>query len=873
MKSLKPWLLDAVAVLFFVVLAFAYFYPADFEGRDLNQGDISAGVGAGQEQMEYLKRTGERTRWTNSLFSGMPTYQLAPSYNSGKVIDQVAEVYHLWLPTNVWYLFAYLLGFYILLRAFDFRQSLAALGSILWAFSTYFLIIIAAGHIWKVMALAYLPPMIGGIVLAYRGKYLLGAAVTGIFAALEVQANHVQMTYYYLFVILFMLIGYLVDAIRKKQMVVFLKATGVVVIGGMLGLLANISNLYHTWQYSQETMRGGSELVKTDSGNQTSGGLERSYITDYSYGIGETWSLLVPNVKGGTSMHVIWEDEAAKKVLEDEQVELGGGQKAPALAVVGELANPNGYFKDATGGQPVYFTQYWEENLEPGAHGTMGPVYVGAFVLMLFVLGLFIVKGPLKWALLAATVLSIMLAWGKNFMGLTDFFIDYVPMYAKFRAVESILVIAEFTIPLLAMLALKEVMEKPEVLAGKKIYYLYGAFAATGGMALLFALMPTVFFDFYSNAEFSLANRILPAPADAQSMLNALSKARQAIFTADCWRSFIIVVIGTLMLLLYRAKKLKALPVVAVLVVLCLVDLWQVNRRYLNPNDEHQFVKKVERQYIRPLTEADRQILDDPSLNYRVLNLAGNLFNENETSYYHKSIGGYHAAKLRRYQDLIDYYISREHSQVFEALRLYNGELQEAPGDTLWPVLNMLNAKYFLLAQQNFYRPNPYAQGNAWFVDKMSYVDNATAEINALRTVNLRHEAVADKKFEETLGQALPLDTAATVELTSYEPNQLKYQVSSEKGGVLVFSEIYYPGWEATVDGEPVALGRVNYVLRAMRIDGGKHEVVLSFFPQSITTTEVIAYTSIAILALLIVALVVFSYRKKSKKYGVQNKG
>ncbi|UKK50581.1 YfhO family protein [Prevotella sp. E13-17] len=865
MKSLKPWLLDAVAVLFFVVLAFAYFYPADFEGRVLNQGDISAGVGAGQEQADYMERTGDRTRWTNALFSGMPTYQLSPSYNSDKAISKVADAYHLWLPLNVWYLFAYLLGFYILLRAFDFRQQLAALGSILWAFSTYFLIIIAAGHIWKVMALAYLPPMIGGIVLAYRGKYLLGAVVTSIFAALEVQANHVQMTYYYLFVILFMLIAYLVDAVRKRQMAHFCKATAVVVVGGLLGILANISNLYHTWQYSQETMRGGSELVKGDAGNQTAGGLERSYITDYSYGIGETWSLLVPNVKGGTSTHVIWEDEAAKDILEKEQVELGGGQKAPALAVVGELANPNGYFKDATGGQPIYFTQYWEESLEPGAHGTMGPVYVGAFVLMLFVLGLFIVKGPMKWALLAATILSIMLAWGKNFMGLTDLFIDYVPMYAKFRAVESILVIAEFTIPLLAMLALKEVIEKPEVLSGKNIYYLYGAFAATGGMALLFALMPTLFFDFYSDAEVKLASGILPAPADAQSLLTALSHARQAIFTADCWRSFIIIVIGTLMLLLYRAKKLKALPVVAVLLVLCLVDLWQVNRRYLNPNDEHQFIKKVERRYVRPMTDADRQILNDSSLDYRVLNLAGNLFNENETSYYHKSIGGYHAAKLRRYQDLIDYYISREHSQVFAALQQYNGELQEAPGDSLWPVLNMLNTKYFLLAQQNFYRPNPYAQGNAWFVDKLSYVDNATAEINALRTINLRHEAVADKQFADVLGQASPLDTAAVVKMTAYEPNQLKYQVKSSKGGVLVFSEIYYPGWEATVDGQPVELGRVNYVLRAMRIEGGEHEVVLSFFPQSITTTEAIAYVSLVIIALLVLVLLFFTYRKKQK--------
>ena len=856
MKILKQWLPDVLAVVFFAVLAFAYFYPADVQNRVLNQGDVSAGIGLGEESSQYQKRTGEQTRWTNAIFSGMPTYQIAPSYSSTSTLSAVEKAYHLWLPDNVWYLFVYLLGFYILLRAFDFRQHLAALGAVLWAFSTYFLIIIAAGHLWKVMALAYLPPMIGGIVLAYRGKYMWGLIVTALFAAMEVNANHVQMTYYYLFVILFMIIAFLVDAIMKKEYAKFLKATGVCLVGGLLGIMVNLSNLYHTWEFSKETMRGKSELVKKNAENQTDGGLERSYITDYSYGIGETWSLLVPNVKGGTSMKLLWEDEGARDAIKDMSVNVGPGQTMPASQVFDYLSQ-NG----------LYFTQYWNDNLEEGANGTMGPVYVGAFVLLLAILCLLVCyRNPLTWGLLAATLLSIMLAWGKNFMGLTDFFIDHMPMYAKFRAVESILVIAEFTIPLMAMMALKEVWQKVENGTTQERNYIgkaiLVAFALTGGVALLFAVTPTTFFDFYTDAEVKLFNQILPPPASADALLEALSKARQAVFTADCWRSFLIILVGTLVLLAYRIKKMKAWMMVGLLLAICLTDLWTVNRRYLNPNDEKQFVKKVERQQVRPMTDADRQILADPALDYRVLNLAGNVFNENETSYYHKSVGGYHPAKLRRYQELIEYYLSDQLNAVRQALSTTGTDLTKVNGDSIWPVINMLNTKYFLMAQQNISIQNPYAFGNAWMVDHVTYVNNANEEMDGLGQLNLRHEAVADKQFEQVLGQAVAQDSTTTVQMTSYEPNQLKYTVEG-KGGVLVFSEIYYPGWTATVDGQEVELGRVNYVLRALHIEAGKHEVVLSFFPQSVKTTETLAYVALAILLALIVLVVVLQVRKK----------
>ena len=858
MKLLKQWLPDVLAVVFFAVLAFVYFYPADVQNRVLNQGDISAGIGMGEETAQYYQRTGERTRWTNSLFSGMPTYQIAPAYDSSYTLSAVEKAYHLWLPDNVWYLFVYLLGFYILLRAFDFRQHLAALGSVLWGFSTYFLIIIAAGHLWKVMALAYLPPMIAGIVLAFRKKYLWGLIVTALFAALEIHANHVQMTYYYLFAILLMIAAFIVDAVMKKEYVHIAKALGVCALGGLLGLMVNASNLYHTWEYSKETMRGKSELVKANTDNQTSSGLERSYITDYSYGIGETWSLLVPNVKGGTSMRLLFDDEGAKKAVKDVNVNMGGGQTMPASQVFDYLQQ-NG----------LYFTQYWNDNLEEGANGTMGPVYVGAFVLLLAVLCLLLCyRNPLTWGLLAATLLSIMLAWGKNFMGLTDFFIDYVPMYAKFRAVESILVIAEFTIPLMAMLALKELVTLRENLTHhpspiKPQVAILIAFALTGGVALLFALTPTTFFDFYTNAENDLFQQILPGSADA--LLEALSRARQSVFTADCWRSFIIIVIGTFVLLLYYARKLKTWLMAAILLVLCLFDLWTVNRRYLDPNDTKQFVKKVERQQIRPLTEADQRILDDPTLYYRVLNLAGNVFNENETSYYHKSVGGYHAAKLRRYQELIERYIAKQQDAVQKTITTYYGDLTQVNGDSIWNVLNMLNTKYFLLASQNLEVQNPYAYGNAWFVDKVKYVDNANQELDGLAQVDLRHEAVADKQFQQMLGDAAVQDSTSNVTLTAYEPNQLTYQVKSAQGGVLVFSEIYYPGWTATVDGQETEVGRVNYVLRALHIAPGEHQVVLSFFPKTVNTTETIAYVAMGILLLLVVGVVVIQFRNRKK--------
>ena len=816
MNNLKRCLPDVLAVILFAVISFAYFFPADIEGRILYRHDASAGRGAGQEISEFKKQTGETSRWTNALFGGMPTYQTAPSYGSTSTLSKVADAYHLWLPENVWYVFAYLLGFYILLRAFDFRWYLAMLGAVTWAFSTYFLIIIAAGHIWKVMALAYLPPMIAGLVLAYRGKYLAGLIVTAIFSAFEINANHVQMTYYYLMVIACLVVAWFIDALRQHRLKHFITATAVCALGALIGISINLSNLYHTWEYSQETMRGKSELVKQNSGNQTSSGLDRDYITQWSYGIDETWTLLVPNTKGGASMPLSMNSTAMSH----------------ADPTYVDVYNQIG--------------QYWGE--QPG---TSGPVYVGAFVLMLFVLALFVVKGPVKWALLAATVLSIMLSWGKNFMGLTDFFLDYVPMYAKFRTVASILVVAEFTIPLLAMLALRQMAQQSDrrqSWGGKPVAI---AFVLTAGACLLFALMPETFFPKYISSSEMQALSQLPAE-HLQPLMVSLTEMRKAMFTSDCWRSFWVIVVGSALLVLMTAGKLKKEYAIGAMLVLCLIDLWPVNKRYLN---DQMFVPKAEREQAQQLTPTDEQILHDKSLDYRVLNLASNTFNENETSYYHKSIGGYHAAKLRRYQDLIDNYIQPEMGRIYEAVSEAGGDMTQIKGDSLFPVLNMLNAKYFILPLQGGQTvplQNPYVYGNAWFVDKIDYADNANAELAALAKLDLRHAAVADSKYRATLGEAAAQDTASIVTITDYKPNSLTYDVNSGKGGIIVFSEIYYPGWTATIDGQPADLGRADYVLRALHIEPGCHTVELTFKPQTVKTTETIAYVSIVLLLLLV---------------------
>lgn len=835
MKKLLP---DLIAILAFVLLSFAYFFPADIENRILFQHDTAAGAGAGQEVKEYYEQTGERSRWTNSLFGGMPMYQIAPSYDSTKSLQWVQKAYQLFLPDYVCLTFMLMLGFYILLRVFGIPVWLAGLGGIMWAFSSYFFILISAGHIWKFITLAYVPPTIAGIVLAYRGKLLWGGILTALFVALQITSNHVQMSYYFFFVILFFVGAYFEKAWRTKTLPQFFKASAVLIVAALVGIAANVSNLYHTYAHSKETMRGKSELVQTgDAAKQTSSGLDRDYITQWSYGIDETLTLLVPNFKGGASAALSQSETAMSK------------------------ANP--MYSSLYGSLTQYF------GTQPM---TSGPVYVGAFVLFLFVLGCFIVKGPLKWALIGATFFSIVLSWGKNFMPLTDFFIDYVPLYNKFRAVSSILVIAEFTIPLLAIFALKRLLEEPEILKQEK-KPLGISLLLTAGIALLLAVAPGSIGSGYVPAQEAqmlqnaVNQQMIPAN-ELSGILANLGEMRAELVSSDALRSFIIIGIGCSLLWLYASGKLRSSLTIAGITILCLADMWGVNKRYLN---DAQFVPHSIRTETFTKTNTDELILQDTSLDYRVLNFATSTFDDNNTSYWHKSVGGYHPAKLRRYQEMIEHHISPEMQAAYKAIATAGGEMDSVDANK-FRVLNMLNTKYFIFpaGQQRQTVPilNPHAYGNAWFVNKVQYVNNANEEIDALDSIIPTETAVVDARFKDVLKGATESykDSLSSIRLTSYTPNRLTYETNNAQDGIAVFSEIYYPdGWHVTIDGQPAELARADYILRTMHVPAGQHTIEMRFDPTSLHVTEGIAYGALALLVIGIIVAVLIAKRKYVK--------
>ncbi|MBO4674011.1 MAG: YfhO family protein [Bacteroidaceae bacterium] len=874
----KKILPDVYCVVLFAAIAFVYFMGPVSKGYRLEQHDSGANDGINVEINAYRDaHGGETPRWVTSLFGGMPTYQIAPSYDSTKTMSFVEKAYHLWFPDYVWYIFASMLGFYILLRAFDFRQWMAALGAVVWAFSSYFFIIIAAGHIWKVMALAYIPPTIGGMALCYRKKYLLGTIVTAIFATLQIQANHVQMSYYFLTVELLMIVAYLIKETlpspsleggsgisanketngqgdnslpqgRVRGGSAWLKATGCIAFAAILAICLNISNLYHTYEYAKDTMRGKSELVKEGKvEDQTDSGLERSYITAWSYGIDESMTFLIPDVKGGASMPLSMNKTAMKKA--DSQLDQVGIYGA--------------------------FTQYWGE--QPG---TSGPVYLGALVCMLFVMGLLVIphKNPLKWALLAAGLLTLLLGWGKNFMPFTDFFIDHVPMYSKFRTVASILVVVEFVVPFIALWGLKLWVEKPT----KQPLYIATIFTVV--ICLIYVMAPGLGSDCVSSNDKAAVQQYVGAgyfdEAFGKNILRSLSDMRAAMVSADAWRSIMFILMGFGAMLWYEKKKEDAHAAMWLsvgLLAICLVDMWGVNKRYLN---DDMFVEPQGAARIQK-SEADKYIIEKSGegRDYRVLNFTVSTFNDNTTSAFYSSVGGYHAAKLRRYQELIEAHIAPEMSKVYEALRsapmdtvkmmeqqvpypIY--DLSVVNTDSLFPVINMLNTRWFILGageKGEIKMPveNVTAMGNGWFVTNIQWAANANEELDALSKVNLRNTAVvakADFDFLKTGGEG-------TVKLTSYEANEAKYEVESDKGGLVVFSEVYYPGWTATIDGQTTEVGRANYVLRAINVPAGKHEVVFTFKPQSVQTTETIAYIALGILVLLIVLAAWRTYRSK----------
>ncbi len=830
----------SVAVM--ALVAFAYFYPDDVQHNVLRQHDMQQGAAIGQEAKAYHEATGELSRWTGSLFSGMPTFQISPSYPSDNLFRWINSVMGLGLPDPANLLFMMMAGMFILLLAMRMRWWVALTGAIAYGFSSYFIIIIGAGHLWKFITLAYISPTIAGVVLCYRGKYLAGGALSALFGMMQISSNHVQMTYYFLFVILGFAIAYLITAVKQHGISGWLKATGTLAAAGVLAVCANMPSLYYTYEYSKESMRGGhSELTHPADPSNATAGLDRDYITQYSYGASETFSLLIPDIKGGASVKP---EKGGSKLLT-----LADEDKVKEMARRGELTpDEMQYMK--------YLSRYFGE-----PEGTNGPVYAGALIVVLFLLGCVIVRGPIKWALISLTVFSILLALGRNCMWLTNIMIDYVPMYSKFRTVESILVIAEFTMPLLAAMALQEIFSKGSAEAAWSSYrkpFLW-SFGIVLGLCLIGIAFPSFYGSFISENDRAMdaqfGQYLLSQGADAQivemfSLNNpriyaAVESVRSGMVESDSLRSFMIVAAGFCVLLLWFRNKLSAGAAAVLVGIVVCGDLFMVNKRYLNTDS---FVPK--RLASGPMftpTDADRVIMADTAMNFRVMNMPE--FWQARPSYFYKNIGGYHAAKLTRYQDLIE-----THLQNF---------LTGRQDDADWNVLNMLNARYVVDMDGNPLQ-NPEAMGNAWIVDEVRYVDGADAEMAALESIDPRRTAVADNKFRETLGSGVPAMPGDTIYETTYAPNRLTYHMRSAKGGVAVLSEIYFPwGWHAAIDGAPAEIGRVNYMLRAVRIPSGTHMLELRFDPQSLRATTAAAYAAIISIYILLAVAAVMYVRKK----------
>lgn len=815
LKLSDKTLYSLLAVALLALTAFLFFCPDDIEGNVLQQHDIQQGIANGQEGKAFHEATGETTRWTNSLFGGMPNFQIAPSYPAGKAIGWIWNVYTLGLPSPANLLFAMMAGFFIMCLCFRFKWYNALFASIAWGFSSYFIIIIGAGHIWKFVTLAYIPPTIGGIALCYRGKYLPGAALAALFGALQLQSNHPQMSYYFLFVIFAMVVAWLCSAIREHRIRQWGMATACVIAAGILAVGANSASLYNSYEYSKETVRGRATDLTPPPGAET-GGMSRSAITAWSYGIDETMSLLIPNVKGGATIKPV--------AGESSLLSLADTGKADELSLAPEELQFLSQFPQYFGNQPM----------------TNGPVYVGAFVLLLAILALFTVNTPMKWALFAVSILAILLSWGHNFEAFTDFFIDNFPGYNKFRAVASILVIVEFTIPLLAIMAVRKMLETENYLQrfGMVFYTVFGLGAI---VCFLGWVAPSMFGEPYSASEIQQLQQA-GAFSNPQyyNILNAIRETRLSLVSTDSLRSLAFILLGALVIFLYLRGAVKNRAVfVCMLTAVMLIDLFPVGKRYVNSEN---FTRPALEDVTFNKTAADEAILKDTS-NYRVYDVQG-LYSA-RSSYFHKTIGGYHAAKLTRYNDLLDRQISKGNMGV----------------------INMLNTKYFLSGEQ--YERNPGALGNAWFVDTISYVADADSEMAALDSLDTATAAVADAKFRETLGNAIPKSLGDTIYETSYAPNALTYSVNSAKGGIAVFSEIYFPwGWTATVDGKETQIGRVNYTLRALRVPAGRHEIRFSFDPKSVRVTNNISIASVSVIyilcaiSLLLLALPIIRKRK-----------
>lgn len=815
MNILKKNLPHVFVVGLFVLISIAYFNPL-LSGKKLYQGDITNFKGMAKEVQDFRKdNNGEEPYWTNSMFGGMPTYQISVIYNYDwvKSLDKLIR----FLPHPAGYLFLYFISFYFMMVLLGNDWRISLLGALAFGLSTYFIIILEAGHNAKAHAIAYFPMITAGIILTLRKKYLLGGIITALFMALEINANHFQMTYYLGLLILILGALYLYEAIKQKTIVAFSNSIIVLLFAVILAFGANATKLLTTYEYTKYSTRGPSELTIDNKKLDKTDGLDKGYVTQWSYGVWESFNLLIPNFMGGASGQDLGEDSNLANALK--------GKTHPTQ------------IKQFVSRAPTY----WGE--QPF---TSGPAYIGAIVIFLFVLGLFIVDGKMKWWLLGGTIMSLALSWGKNFMPLTDIMLDYFPMYDKFRAVASIQVIAEFTMPFLAVLALKEWFFGDKNFEIKQKSLLY-SFAVTGGVTLMFLLFGSYLFDFTGLGDDRYAQ---------MGILDALIDDRISMMQSDSFRSLAFITVSALLLFLFLKKKISMNIAVGLIAFFVLMDLGGVDKRYLN---NENFVSKRKVDFPFPMTNADKEILKDKSI-YRVYNASVATMSNSSTSYYHQSVGGYHGAKLKRYQELWDMQVAQNNQQV----------------------LNMLNVKYFIIPNQDKLQVqiNPMANGNAWFVDGVKFVNNADEEMQSLTGFNSRVEAIIDKKFESIIKNVghsvnnngsedndvvtLNLDNSASIELTHYQANEIRYTSTNDNDGLAVFSEIHYPkGWHATIDGKKTDISRANYILRALWIPKGKHEIVFKFQPEIVAIGDKIMLGSNILLFGLLFLGLFFGLRNK----------
>ncbi len=875
-KKLIPHI---AAIAVFILCLFAYF-PELLENKSIRMDDIEQHKGMANELADYRERTGEEAVWTNTMFGGMPGYLISVVYK-GNFLQYANYILKLGLPLPADTLFILMTGMYALLLVLAVRQPLAVIGAVVYAFSSYNMLCLEAGHTSKVVAIAYMPWVLMSVLLTLRGKLIWGALLTALFMSLEIRAGHVQITYYLSFIVLITGISFLIDAIMKKTLPQFAKAAGLLIAAAMLGVLTNSSALYMAYDYGKDSIRGKSELTIKDV--PESDGLDKNYALEYSYGVGESFSYMIPNVYGGASNLSLGEQKDAMKGV-DEQYR----------SILPQLP------------------QYWSDT------STTGPFYIGAFICFLCILGFFLVEGPVRWAFLASMVLAFMLSWGKNFEGFSVFMLENFPGYNKFRAVKMTLVITDFLIPLMAILGLNEIVKRPEILTEKRLA-LGISFAATAGLCLLFWIMPETFFSFdylqegiRGQLESMLSQNGFGKPQTEEwisGLIGNLEEVRIAIFKADALRAFLIISAGAAAILAYWKMKFNPIILAAIVFLIAVGDLFSVDKRYVNKKD---FVSKTKSLVPFEPSVADEFIYSretslEPDLgnralayrddalkrkkrvksgnnasdenkyrflglmantNYRVLNLATSTFNDAATSFFHKSVGGYSAVKLERYQEMIEFHIQNN-------MKSLSGMLRGGMSDSIFQAgmrnlyaLNMLNTRYIIYNSEAKPLVNDAALGNAWFVKEIKQVKNADEEIQAMNAgFDPARTALVDVRFADQLPAKISTYTEDNnIRLEAYAPNSLRYKCSAADKSVIVFSEVYYAkGWNAYLNGKQVPHFRANYILRGMVVPKGDHLIEFKFEPSNLYTAEKISFASSSVLMVLLLIMLGVEWKSRNK--------